>query len=561
MAIAAYCRVSTEDQKNTENIETQVEKLKRYCEQQGLEVFDFYLDDGISGDKPMAARPNGARLLRDAELHKFTTVLATRYDRIGRGRPSQTLMDIERIEGYGVPIECIEQRVDLTDANGILMRLIHIGVARGEWLTTAKRTKDGIDRLLPTDQFLGGIVPFGYRLEGFKRTAKLVPADEPIPGVGMSEAEVVSFIYRSLGEDGRTCPWIADQLTEMGVPPAYWRPVSENSRSRRTTKTSGIWRPSRIRNLVVSQTYKGTSVFAKTSTTGREPIERPCHALVSPELWQKAQDALKRNVLFSPKNHKREYLLRGKVKCGCCGLTYIGTAWKGSTPETMKVYYVCNARAGYRGIYGEQGKKCPSKAINGEAIEEVVWRDVQGFLKNPGDVLAQLAATQQERVGEADRLRDEAAKLKKSLAGLDAERERASTLLIKGVLDEKTYKKQTERINADEEKTEQEVNRLLHKALEVDAAESRLASVGDLLGQLHEKLEGELTFELKREIIETLVDKIAVETIGEGKQVDKRAEVTIVYSFGPIQPKSALVANSTGRGSSPLPASALPGRS
>ncbi len=556
MKVALYVRVSTEEQAERESIQIQIEKLRRYCDQQGLEVFDTYNDDGVSGDKPMAARPDGARLLRDAERHCFDKVLATRYDRIGRGEPDQTLADIRRINGYGIPVECVEQQVNLTDANGVLMRLIHIGVARVEWMTTAKRTKEGVDRVASSGQFLGGIVPFGYEVKGHKQSARLIPSEETIPGINLSEAEVVQMIYRAVGEQERSCVWVAKYLTKLGVPTVYCRRQSEDdqARGKRQKETSGIWRPSRIRNLIINTTYKGTHIFAKTSTTGREPVERTCPALVTPELWQKAQDALRRNMIFAPKNHKREYLLRGKIKCGCCGLTYVGTAWAASN-NRLKVYYACNGKIGYRGQYGEQGKTCPSKAINGEAIEGYVWKDVERFLRNPGEVLAQLADQQSEKVGEADRLRDEAAKLKKTLAGLDTERERATTLLIKGVLDEKTYKKQSDRISTDGENIKGEVDRLLHEALEVDASEVRLASVGDLLQRLNEKLDAPLTWELKRHLIETLVEKITVETIGEGTaQKDKRAEVTIRYCFGPIQPKSALVANYRDRGSWRRPA-------
>lgn len=222
----------------------------------------------------------------------------------------------------------------------------------------------------------------------------------------------------------------------------------------------------------------------------------------------------------------------------------MGTAWNGSKDGPLKVYYTCNGKIGYRGQYGAEGKRCPSKAISG-TIEEVVWKDVLSFLRNPGDVLAQLTEQQKERVWEADRLRDEAAKVKKSLDDLDKERERASTLLIKGVLDERAYKKQADRISADEEQARREVDRLLREALEADAAESRLASVGDLLSQLHSKLDEPLTFNLQRQLVETLVDTITVETVGEGEQRDKRAEVTIRYSFGP---KECLSSYPSGQG-------------
>ena len=57
-----------------------------------------------------------------------------------------------------------------------------------------------------------------------------------------------------------------------------------------------------------------------------QKIARQVPAIVPDELWAQAQAALQRNFLFGKRNAKRQYLLRGLIKCGCCSLTYIGTA-------------------------------------------------------------------------------------------------------------------------------------------------------------------------------------------------------------------------------------------
>src|SRR5437870_1254296 len=72
--ICIYCRVSSEEQKQTENIKAQVNLLKRMAEAASgedvpdadrvvlVEVIDA--DDGVSGTVPLDDRPGGQKLMQ-----------------------------------------------------------------------------------------------------------------------------------------------------------------------------------------------------------------------------------------------------------------------------------------------------------------------------------------------------------------------------------------------------------------------------------------------------------------------------------------------------------------
>ncbi|MDH7578748.1 MAG: recombinase family protein [Bacillota bacterium] len=62
MKAAVYCRVSTDEQAEAKTIENQVDFAKRYCDLHEIEIYDFYLDDGITGTIAIEQRPEGARL-------------------------------------------------------------------------------------------------------------------------------------------------------------------------------------------------------------------------------------------------------------------------------------------------------------------------------------------------------------------------------------------------------------------------------------------------------------------------------------------------------------------
>ena len=82
--IALLLRVSSEEQREKETIELQEEFLEQYCGLYELEVAEIYKDDGVSGTIPLHERPEGRRLLEDANEGKFDAVLVYKLDRLGR---------------------------------------------------------------------------------------------------------------------------------------------------------------------------------------------------------------------------------------------------------------------------------------------------------------------------------------------------------------------------------------------------------------------------------------------------------------------------------------------
>src|SRR5947209_2336774 len=124
---AAYHRVSTEEQQKKQSIETQREEVRRYAETQDYDLVDEYSDDGISGTVPVALRPEGARLLADAQEEKFAVVLIYKLDRLGRDA-MVTLGAMQQLQALGIQVVCITQGFDFEDPVGKLLATILSGV-------------------------------------------------------------------------------------------------------------------------------------------------------------------------------------------------------------------------------------------------------------------------------------------------------------------------------------------------------------------------------------------------------------------------------------------------
>jgi site-specific DNA recombinase len=137
----------------------------------------------------------------------------------------------------------------------------------------------------------------------------------------MSEADVIREVFRLAAVERKSCRVIAVRLNGLRVPCAYVRDDRLLLRGKRKQRTSGVWRPGRIRGLIINKTYMGTHEFGKRTASGRPVVSRPVPAIVIEEVWRKAQANLKAHLLFSSPSARNQYLLRGLIKCGLCNPT------------------------------------------------------------------------------------------------------------------------------------------------------------------------------------------------------------------------------------------------
>lgn len=262
--VVTYERVSTDQQRERASILTQHEELLRKLEDdQGREIVGRYVDDGVSGAVLLAERPAGARLLRDARLNAFDEVWVYRLDRLGRDDVDPIITRRE-LAKYGIRL------ISLNDnAENDLEFAIRVAFAAEERRVVKRRTSDGMSRLARDGRYCGGVVAYGYRLDDEGR--RIVPSAEPAC-CHMNEADVVRYIFQRVGVDRWTCPKVAADLNALGIPTAYQR----EGRGMRRQRTRGVWRPGRVRNLLVNPVYRGELTFGKrTKDIGRELFTAP----------------------------------------------------------------------------------------------------------------------------------------------------------------------------------------------------------------------------------------------------------------------------------------------
>jgi site-specific DNA recombinase len=412
------------------------------------------------------------------------------------------------------------------------------GFASHEREVIRERSVAGTNRVAESGAWMGGIVPYGYRKIGEKREAHLVISDDPIPGLELSEADVIRDVFRMAGIEGKSCRVIADRLNQLRVPCAYTRDDRLQLGGKRKRKTRGIWRPPRVRGLIMNTTYKGTHQFGKRSAVKREIISRPAPAIVSEDVWTKAQATLRANFLFGRRGAKNHYLLRGLARCATCGHTYVGASGKRPNGK-REFYYKCNL-ANTPGIHGTS-QRCPAKAVRGDELEQQVWSDILTFLRNPEGVLQQLQARLASESKGVDQMQKQVIRLEGLLAHKATERNRIVSLYRRGHLTDADLDTQMDEIGREQDGIESRLTELRAKLGGSDA--SALCSAEALLQALRKRLDEPISWELKRRLIEILVAGIRVETVEQHGV--KQARIITTYRFAePSQPMPLVLAQS-----------------
>ena len=111
--IAIYARVSTEKQTS----ENQLIELRSLCERLGYQVYQEYVDNGISGAKGRNDRPALDAMLKAATQRKFDMVMCWSIDRLGRSL--QNLVEIlNELQALGIDLYFQQQGMDTSTPSG-----------------------------------------------------------------------------------------------------------------------------------------------------------------------------------------------------------------------------------------------------------------------------------------------------------------------------------------------------------------------------------------------------------------------------------------------------------
>lgn len=519
--VIMYLRKSREDldrerETGEDTLQAHRERLTALCNQLGIAFVERA--EVVSGDT-IASRPVFTRVLeQDIPSGKYQAIVVTEMSRLGRGDMEDAGRIYKTLIQHSLLVITPHKTYDPTNPADLRQIRFELFLSREEFELIRDRLNAGKERAAQKGKWLGGRVMYGYELN---RQFFPVVKDERIPGFELSEADVVRLIFERVAYQGATTYSLADYLNVLGVPPPYLR----ENRARTLKKNgqdapvNGLWHPSSVNKILKNPAYKGVHYYGIHTKRNRKPIERQVPAIVSEELWEAAQRALRRNFLEAARNGKALYPLRGLIKCSC-GSSYAG--YTSGRPSDKQRYYRCMGK--WRWKY--RRTKCSSKNLNADWIEGMVWNDILAFVRNPDAVLVELMRAEELAQNVREQLENDLVLLEGQASGKEKEKDLILDLYRRGLIQVGDVEKQLAKIEEEKKALLAEVNRLKLRLASEAEKRQKAESARAVLQSLRAAADA-ADIQTKAAVIKALVKEVRVETDDQGK-----VKVVATYEFG-----------------------------
>lgn len=325
--VAAYVRVSTTEQKmHGVSIDAQKQKLAEYAENHNMKIVEWYIDEGVSGAKPIAKRPELQRMVQDAEKGRFRRIIFIKLDRFFRSL-AEYHEAMKRIDP--VVWTATEEKYDLSTANGRAFVNMKLTIAELEADTGGERVKIVNDYKVKSGMPLFGAqcLPFCYTIKDDGNKKSIVKENQEI----MEDA--ISHVMLNHSISGALVYVKNKHKTKIG----YKSLVKA------------------FRNEMICGSYRGNPNY--------------CPPYITREMFDKLQTIVNRN----PRTSKNEYsyIFSGLIRCPKCG-----NRMKGSFNTTRgRRYY------GYRCDKSLRDKECEFKTIVFEnRLEKLMLNRVEEYI-------------------------------------------------------------------------------------------------------------------------------------------------------------------------------------
>jgi site-specific DNA recombinase len=230
LKVVAYCRVSTDNQKEEGTINLQIDNIKEYCQKQGFDLIDTFKDEGVSGG--IEDRPALASLFNYLESEQgkgIETVVVWKLDRLARDLYIQEHL-IKKLELLGKRlISTKEPNLESDDPMRKAFRQFMGVVAELEKAFITMRLSGGRIQKAKQGGYAGGGIALGY----LTKEKELQPTE--------LEAETIKTIFALKRGKRLSINEIARFLQEQGY----------------QTKRGGSWHASTVSYILKNQIYKG----------------------------------------------------------------------------------------------------------------------------------------------------------------------------------------------------------------------------------------------------------------------------------------------------------------
>lgn len=474
--VGIWIRVSTEDQARGESPEAHEQRARSYAEQRAWKVVELYNLAGVSG-KDVRSHPECDRMMEDIRRHHITGLIFSKLARLARNT-KQLLEFAEFFKANDADLISLADSIDTSTPAGRLFYTMNAAVAQWEREEIAERTAVSVAMRAKMGKMLKAKAPFGYRWEG-----QQLRIDE-------TEAPIRRLVFELFAEHKRK-KLVARLLNDAG----------------HRMRGGYLFCDTTIKRLLNDPVSKG--LRRQNVRSGRTGIKPPSEwayvevpAVVSEELWNACQEILTSQNHPKHKPAKKTVtLFAGFVHCGSCGRRmYVPSRYHAyNCPMGCKIHVMM------------------------DDLEAVFVEQIKGFFSS--------SALIQEHLEKADAGLEGKRRL---LTSLQTEKDQVSSEIDKlfrlyneDLISGNLFASRNKPLEGRFQQLEDEIPRL---SAEVDFQRLQLLSSSEIITEAQDLYSRwpKFSFEQKRSIIETLIDRITI--------TQNEIAIDLAYAPSPSRP-------------------------
>ena len=424
--VAAYCRVSTDNEDQANSFESQQRYFSQYIlHHPDWELYEVFADEGISGTNTKK-RKEFNRMIACAQNRDFDLIITKEISRFARNT-LDSIYYTRELKKYGVGVIFMNDGINTMDGDAELRLAIMSSIAQEESRKTSERVKWGQKRQMEQGVVFGRSM-LGYDVKDGKMT------------INEEGAAVVRLIFHKFVHEGKGTHVIARELREEGILPMR---VKE-------------WSNTVILRLLRNEKYCGDLVQKKTYTPdflshdkkynrGQEEfiiIKDHHEPIISRELFEEANRILDARAL-SPEGkakHSNRYPFSGKIKCGCCGRSYVAR-YKKRTDGSVYKSWRCQETAKHGSPHKDKAGNpigCVGTTIRNEDAIHIMRLVTQSLQYDKEAVIRNLLAAV-KAVVDMDSTGTDVAGIQRRISELEEKRAKLLDVFLSGVITKEEF--------------------------------------------------------------------------------------------------------------------------
>ena len=512
LRVAAYCRVSTEqeEQQNSYNVQiayyTDLINRKKEWTLAGI-----FADEGISGTQAKK-RPEFLKMIRMCKKQKIDLVITKSISRFARNTVD-CLEYVRQLKDLGIGVIFEKENIDTLTMTSEFMIALHGSFAQAESESISKNVSWGKQKA-----FAEGKVSFQYKhLLGYRKGENNKP--EIVP----EEAETVRMIY-DLFLDGYSMTDIAKRLTLL---------------ERKTAHGKTEWHREIIRSILKNEKYAGDALLQKSfivdcinKKAKKNNGERPMYLvtdhhepIIDRDTYNRAQQELARRTskrrisdktITEQGKYTSKYALSELLICGNCGTPYRRCVW--TARGKRQIVWRCISRL-------EHGTKycSDSPTIHEDKLHRAILRAVNEYLGCRNEIAKILKAN----IGSVLECQEqqEILNLEKRLKELDKARNEFISLIASG--------------NCDEDKLDNEFAKIFNEEQSVNKRLEELKQKVKMSADTQNKIDSAMEMIEDEKFTLEVFDNIIIRKLIECVKVLSKEELLIIFKGG-VEIKSVI---------------------